>query len=251
MTVDEFYELVNEDSPFELVNGVIVVPSPASYPHEALFIFVGSVMTSYVVERHLGQVCGSRMSVRIDDYNCWEPDLWFVSARRAHVISEQELTEAPDLIIEILSPGDSRSEVVAKQAQYERIGVKELWVLDQPKRRLAIHHLNNEGRYELLPVVDGMGRSRVIPGFYLREDWLWREPLDYPSPFQVVKELLGATDRSRSARHLDASPGLPPQRLPLALALRFSVPLARLRGYRFNRPATAETMQQACAPEIS
>jgi Uma2 family endonuclease len=133
------------------------------------------------------------MSVRIDEYNCREPDLIFVSAERMGIIGEQELTAAPDLIMEIVSAGDSRREVVAKQAQYERIGVREFWVIDQPQRRLRIHFLNEAGRYELLPVVNGIGRSRVIPGFYLREDWLWRQPDELPSPYQVVKEILSAS----------------------------------------------------------
>jgi len=190
VTVDEFYTLVDEDSSLELVNGVITVPSPASNSHEALFVFLTSVLSSYVAEKRLGQVRGSRMSVRIDEYNCREPDLIFVSAERMGIIGEQELTAAPDLIMEIISAGDSRREVVAKQAQYERIGVKEFWAIDQPQRRLRIHFLNEAGRYELLPVVDGIGRSRVITGFYLREDWLWRQPHELPSPFGVVRELL-------------------------------------------------------------
>ena len=192
VTVDEFYRLVDEDSSLALVNGVIVVPSPASNPHEALFAFILSTLSSYAAERQLGDVLGSRMSVRIDEYNCREPDILFVRADRRHVITEQEITGAPDLVMEIVSPGDSRPETIAKQVQYEQLGVREFWLIDQPKRRLAVHELGDDGRFRALATEAGVARSQVVPGFYLSENSLWCQPWEHPSPYRVVGEMLAA-----------------------------------------------------------
>lgn len=55
-TIDEFCELIDEDTDAELVEGVVTMKSPVSYPHETLFGFLHRVLGTYVEERRLGEV---------------------------------------------------------------------------------------------------------------------------------------------------------------------------------------------------
>ncbi|MDI6794166.1 MAG: Uma2 family endonuclease [bacterium] len=86
LTVEEFYEMVDEDTNAELMEGVIVMKSPASYRQETLFSFLYTTLNLYVKERKLGQVLGSRTAVRITNHTAREPDLLFVSKQRLDII---------------------------------------------------------------------------------------------------------------------------------------------------------------------
>jgi len=73
-----------------------------------------------------------------------------------------------------------------KFLEYEKGGVKEYWLID-PIRQLAEFYRLDNGVYRLAPVDnDGIYRSIVIAGVWLRVDWLWQEPL--PPLMSILKE---------------------------------------------------------------
>jgi len=190
-TVDEFYEMVNEDTNAELVEGVIVMKSPVSYQHEALFDFLHTTLSLYIKERKLGQVLGSRTAVRITNHTAREPDLLFVNRDRLDIIHKNDIKGAPDLVIEIVSPWDNQREIVAKQSQYEQIGVKEFWLIDQPKQQIFIYDLDSKGNYCKRQIQEGFIHSTTVKGFKIQLEWFWCKPGEFPSILSIVQELLG------------------------------------------------------------
>jgi Uma2 family endonuclease len=59
------------------------------------------------------------------------PDLvYFTADRFARVVNEKHATAAPDLVVEILSPGTRRRDRGRKRAIYDREGVQEYWIVD-------------------------------------------------------------------------------------------------------------------------
>ncbi|MEW5768470.1 MAG: Uma2 family endonuclease [bacterium] len=190
LTVEDFYELVDEDTNVELIEGVITTKSPVSYQHETLFSFLHTILTQYVEERNLGQVLGSRTVVRITNYTAREPDLLFVSKDRLSIIHKNDLVEAPDLVIEIVSPYDRRQEIITKQVQYEQIGVREFWLIDQPKQQIIIYDLDTGGRFVRRPLQGNIIHSTTVDGFQIQIEWLWSEPGRFPSTLSIVNSLL-------------------------------------------------------------
>jgi Uma2 family endonuclease len=72
--------------------------------------------------------------------------------------------------------------------EYEEGGVPEYWRLDQSRRQAEFNLLGLDGRYHLAPIgEDGIFHSRVLPGFWLKVEWLWQDPL--PSVREVLREL--------------------------------------------------------------
>jgi Uma2 family endonuclease len=191
LTLEEFYELVDEDSKAELVDGVIIMPSYASTPHEKISSFLHVTMGGYVSARNLGMVLGSHSLVRITSYTGREPDVLFVRKERYSIITEKEITGAPDLIVEIISPDDFPREVTSKQAQYELIGVSELWLINLSRKRVTQLLLDANGRYQIaFQGTEGTLRCKVIEGFAIQVEWLWREPTEFPSEYEVLRGLL-------------------------------------------------------------
>lgn len=192
LTVEEYYELIDEDSNTELVEGVIVVESPVSNEHEALFDFLHKVLSGYVEAEGLGQVRGSRTGVRVDDYNVLEPDLLFVRADRLDTLGPLHVEGGPDLVMEIVSPSDRPGALVRKQTRYERCGTRELWWIDPSRREVRILRRDETGHLvEWTPEEKGLLRSAAVEGFWLREEWLWCRVGEFPSSAGVIREMRG------------------------------------------------------------
>lgn len=167
------------------------MPSLTSYEHESLVVFLLRLLADYVEARTLGEVLGSRTGVRTDEFNAPEPDVLFVSRRRRRIIEHLIVSGAPDLVIEVIWSKSSRAETLAKIPRYERLGVREIWIVDIPRRVVRVLERTAAGKYRVaFGGGDGVVRSRVVPGFAVRAQWLWRRLGRYPPVMQVVQELL-------------------------------------------------------------
>lgn len=70
---------------------------------------------------------------------------------------------APDLVVEILSPGTAAKDLGLKRDLYEEYGVKELWIVHPVEGTITVHVLEN-GKYHILPIV-ARGRKLESPTF--------------------------------------------------------------------------------------
>ncbi len=190
VTHEEFLEWCTEDTKADLIDGVIIVQTPASNTHEQLFKFLLQVVDLYVSRKALGQVLGSRTAVKLMPGHTYEPDLLFVSREREQIIKETEVDGPPDLVVEILSASSYRYDTGDKRAGYERSRVRELWLID-PYGIEGTEMLVREdpsGAFVPAPFESGVYRSRVLQGFYLRAEWLWPDGR-FPDTLEVLREL--------------------------------------------------------------
>ena len=102
-----------------------------------------------------------------------EPDLVFVTGEHGERILPDRLEGPADLVVEVGSRTSRRRDRVDKFREYEAAGVREYWLIEREGMRAEFFGWNADGRYEALPVEDGVFRSRVLPGFWLRIEWLW------------------------------------------------------------------------------
>ena len=83
-----------------------------------------------------------------------QPDICVICDPRK--LDKKGCIGAPDLIIEILSPGNTRKEMRDKYQVYEENGVKEYWLIHPDEKTIQIFRLNNEGiYYGIAPVLEG------------------------------------------------------------------------------------------------
>ena len=188
LTLEEFLQIFGEDDDVELLDGVVVKRMAASLEHESLFRFLLVLLSLWAERKDLGTVLGSRTLVPITPHKGRLPDILFVKKERAHILGEKTLKGAPDLVVEIVSPGEPKAEILQRHADYESIGVKEFWVVDLPRKEFRAFRLDERtGRLEPMPVEEGIFRSEVLEGFWLKVEWLWRRPP--PPVLEVLKEL--------------------------------------------------------------
>ena len=198
LTVEEFCELVDdEDCDAELIDGVIVVRSPVSDEHEDIFVWLISLISGYVQAARLGSVRGSRTAVQLDRHNTRLPDILFVAARRRRLIKRFFIEGAPDFVAEIVASDSGRRRAVSREAEYEPLGVAELWRVDVPRRTLTVLRLNSKGQYR---TVFQAGRGRVastqIRGLAVRAEWLWLPEDERPAVTSIIARLLRSRKNS-------------------------------------------------------
>ncbi|HXE53058.1 MAG TPA: Uma2 family endonuclease [Tepidisphaeraceae bacterium] len=187
MSEDEFVAWCGEKPRAEWVDGEVLMMAPVSFEHSDLNAWLLSIARVYVRARQLGTLIGPEFFVRLVAQKRRRlPDILFVSAERQHLIRKQVVEGAPDLIFEIVSPDSVSRDWREKYHEYESAGVREYWVIDPAPQRVEAYALGPSG-YARIQEAEGKLSSLAIPGFYLREAWLWQRPL--PPEADVLREL--------------------------------------------------------------
>ncbi|MCX7854780.1 MAG: Uma2 family endonuclease [Anaerolineae bacterium] len=176
MTYEEFLTWADEDTLAEWVEGEVVMYSPASRRHQNIADFLTAVLRAYVETRELGMVLSAPFQMKLAGSGR-EPDLMFVATEHLDRLRETYLDGPADLVVEVASPESIGRDRGEKFYEYARAGIPEYWLIDPDAERAEFYILDERGRYQMiLPDADGVYRSRVIAGFWLREDWLWKPP---------------------------------------------------------------------------
>jgi Uma2 family endonuclease len=189
MTEAEFHRWVfsDEDIRAEWEDGEVIVLSPENIEHTDLLLFLFNLLRPYAEHRDAGTVLGPNTMVRFARQRRRRvPDLLFVAKDRTHILRPTIIDGAPDLIIEVVSPDSQSRDRRKKYADYQRARVREYWILDPLSRQMEAYALKR-GKYAEMHEVDGIIRSVLLPGFYLKSAWLFRRPL--PKVLSIQKEL--------------------------------------------------------------
>jgi len=188
LTFEEFVRLFDEDDDVELVDGMVVQRVAAKDIHEDLQGWLLFVLRGYAEEKGLGIVCGSRTAVKITEHRGRLPDIVFVRKENASIVQEEGIFGTPDLVVEIWSPGDRPSDMLAKEADYRSIGVPEIWLVDLQRKQVRVLRKVGEG-YEEKVMRKGVLRSEVVEGFWVNVEWLFKRPL--PNVIEALQKVLG------------------------------------------------------------
>lgn len=174
MTTDEFFRDAPEDRKAELIDGVMMMPSPPLVIHERLVSFLLTLLRLYADEFDLGEVLGSRTAVALAEDQAPEPDILFVARERQHIVQSKGIVGAPDLVIEILSSGTAKVDRGPKFVAYERAGVRELWLIDPYGPAGSEFYQLRGGRFvPVMPDENDRLSAVTVPGFWVDVNWLW------------------------------------------------------------------------------
>jgi Uma2 family endonuclease len=136
----------------------------------------------------LGEICYDPFQMKTGpDLPGRAPDLVFVAKRNSSRIKRLFVDGPGDLVIEIVSPGSGSVDRGEKFFEYEQGGVPEYWLIDPQRKQAEFYQRGEDSLYHLAAVgPEGVYRSRVLPGLWIRVEWLWQEPL--PPLLAVLKE---------------------------------------------------------------
>jgi Uma2 family endonuclease len=161
-----FEELFN-GTPFELVSGKVIRVSPSGLLASVIAAEIVTELKLFNRNKKLGFVTGADGGFKLDDKNMRAPDAAFIS--KARLETQTDLSKfaeaAPELAVEVISPGDLASEVQQKIVLYFQHGVQMLWIVYPHMQEVVVHLPDRTTR--TLTKSDTLDGAPVLPGFSL------------------------------------------------------------------------------------
>ena len=158
-------------------NQLFIMPSP-NFNHQAISEELGFQMGAFVRQHKAGKIIYAPIDVRFDEDNVLQPDIIFIAVSRYHIINEnKKVEEAPDVVVEIWSPSNSKKEREMKHKTYQNKGVTEYWQIFPKKQQVKVEVLNEEGKYKVFSEAKKKGKvqSKVLNGFEIGINELFGE----------------------------------------------------------------------------
>jgi Uma2 family endonuclease len=165
-TYERYLRETAEGEYFTIIMGEkIVSPSP-TYIHQAVLGNLHMLLRIWARQTGAGKVALAPFDVVFAKDDIAQPDLVFVLKEHFGHLTEKNLQGAPDLVIEVISPGSVQLDRVRKRSLYARHGVPEYWIVSPGERTVEILRLQGQ-HYEtaaLLEEGDTL-ESPLLPGF--------------------------------------------------------------------------------------
>jgi Uma2 family endonuclease len=156
-----------EDRLFELVDGTLVEKA-VGYRESLLACALIHFLRTFVKGRKLGLVTGPDGMLRLFPGLVRGPDVAFASWKkfpRRKVPTQPIPRLAPDLVIEVLSKGNTKKEMARKRREYFKAGVQLVWEVEPVKRQVVVYTSPKTG--ETLEENQYLTGGDVLPGFSL------------------------------------------------------------------------------------
>jgi len=180
-----YLNLPSELTHYEIIDGEVKPLASPTLKHQKVVRQFLRLLDPVIQGRRLGELLTAPFDfvVRREPVRTRQPDLFFLSRERfgniSQIADEPRLEQAPDLIIEVLSPSDTYSAWAEKLQDYHRIRVPEVWAINLERREIEVL-VYDEGGYRTLGWFSGEQpvRSTVLKEIELK-------PVDV---FQVLDE---------------------------------------------------------------
>ncbi len=168
----------------ELIKGYIFKMSHPLEIHQRILGKVGSVIYNYLKGKTWVSYFAP-FDVRLTQNSSNDEDVITVVQPNICIICDLKKIDkkgclgAPDIVVEILSPGNNKTELQNKYEVYEEAGVKEYWIIQPEGKTFFKYVLDENGQYQstkLLTLGDEV-TSTILPGFILNLDEVFADLL--------------------------------------------------------------------------
>ena len=167
ITADELLQLYSRGVRGELIRGELCETMPTGGRHGETVVNIVFFLRSFIFPRRLGRLAASDSGVLLerDPDTVREPDIAYISAERLPL--DVEVTGyyevVPDLVVEVVSPGDSASEVMDKALMWLSFGARMVWAVNPQSRSVDIYRPDE--RTVTLTETDTLDGLDILPGF--------------------------------------------------------------------------------------
>lgn len=177
LTFEEYCALPETVLPHELINGELRMPAAPNVRHQTISGNIHEHLRRHVRSQSLGVVLYAPVDVVLDRDRplVVQPDILFVSISRLGIVRDK-VCGAPDLVVEIVSPGGEAFDRTEKAFLCGQYGVREYWLVDPMAETIEVRRLDLSGQ-EVLGIY-GRGdtlQSHILPDFSLPIDTAFAE----------------------------------------------------------------------------
>ena len=169
-TDEAFMALPENGQRYEIVNGELIDMGNSGALHGYVCSLLLVSLASYILSKKLGVILDSSTAFKMKNGNKRSPDISFFAKERLQGMTELPtgfLEGAPDLAVEVLSPGNTFEEIHDKLVEYFENGTRLAWIIHPSEHFVLVYRSNKEPDH-LLKSVDSLNGEEVIPGFTLQ-----------------------------------------------------------------------------------
>lgn len=165
-TYDDYAALPDDGKRYEIVNGVLYMAPSPSGAHQDVVGELFSYLRAHIKLTGLGLVRVAPFDVVLSPGNVVQPDVLVVLNANLGKVKDLLMIGAPDLVVEVASPGTATRDRNKKYHLYAEAGVPEYWIADPDARTVEVLALE-AGEYHSLGVYRGKVTlpTRVVPKF--------------------------------------------------------------------------------------
>ncbi|WP_127583640.1 Uma2 family endonuclease [Paenibacillus koleovorans] len=144
VSYETYAAMPDDGNRYEVVDGKLELMSPGPvFAHQSVsgeleFLLKNSCRSDYVI-------CDAPLDLILSDTDIRQPDLMMIHRSRLSILTRRGVEGAPDLVVEILSPGSRKRDKVGKARTYAKYGVPEYWIVD-PDAVTLERYLLQEGK---------------------------------------------------------------------------------------------------------
>lgn len=164
-TDKELMALPDDGNKYELVEGELVM-SPAGFEHGDISTALVERLRAHARLHRLGRVADSSTGFKMANGNVLSPDVSFVANERFKTMKRLPkgfFQGAPDLAVEVLSPGESKRHLERKAKDYFANGTRLSWVINPEEPSVAVYR--STAPHKVLSIRDTLEGEDVVPGF--------------------------------------------------------------------------------------
>lgn len=169
VTAEDLLKMPDDGFRYELVGGELRRMSPAGNKHGRIAALLTGFLIQHVMANKLGAVYAAETGFKLSENpdTVRAPDVAFVRQERLEEVGEVEgfWPGAPDLVIEVLSPGDAYSEVEGKTMTWLEAGARMVAVVDPHKRTVTVYRSLSD--IAILDEGATLHGGEVVPGWLL------------------------------------------------------------------------------------
>jgi Uma2 family endonuclease len=171
LTIADLDAMPDDGNRYEIIEGELFVSRSPFLTHQRVSGNLFVRISNYLARNPIGEVL-TTPGVIFSEFSSVIPDIvFFRNERRAEIACGERIAGAPDLIIEIVSPGseNERRDRVAKRQLYGKYGAREYWVIDPQQHTIDIYSRvgRNLKPQTVLQEPDEL-TSSLLPGFGCR-----------------------------------------------------------------------------------
>jgi len=135
-TYESYAAIPDDGKRYEVVKGVLYVTPAPNLAHQAAAGLFTAHLVAHIQFKGLGRVFPAPCDVELAPRTVVQPDIVVVLNANASVMTPSRIVGAPDLVVEIASPGTAGYDRRTKQDAYARARVPEYWIADPAARTI-------------------------------------------------------------------------------------------------------------------
>ena len=122
---------------FEVLEGTLIRDPSPNVMHQRVSRRLQRILEDYFSKVDPeGEVFDAPLDVTLSDYNVVQPDLFYIASTQNKIIKEKRIDGSPILVVEIISPYNTRKDRLQKMRIYQKAQIENYWLVDPAEKTL-------------------------------------------------------------------------------------------------------------------